>query len=257
MLVAHGRGEHGARYERFAESLTPRGYGCAAFDFRGFGRAPGARGHIDRFSDYLDDLDGAVASATALAAGAPLYLLGHSMGGLASLRWSQERNGGGAVHGLILSGPFLALPSPPTGIKLAALRLISATSPGKVIAGAGKPATRDEAWLQLKRDDPLQVAAPTARWITECMKAQARAGDPGIPLLTVQGGADVSTDPAASRELTQRCAHGSYKEYPGLLHEVLNELPDDRARVIDDLLAWLDDQSGAGRQKEKESSSPA
>ena len=247
MLVAHGRGEHGARYERFADELTPRGFACGAFDFRGFGHSAGPRGHIDSFSDYLDDLDTAVAAASELAASAPLFLLGHSMGGLAALRWAQTRNTDPQqVAGLILSGPFLRLPSPPTGLKLAALRLISKTSPQKVIEGSGKPATRDEAWLELKKSDPLQVAAPTARWITECMAAHAaaaEAGDPGIPVLTLQGGADVSTDPVASRTATEACAQGTYNEYPDLLHEVLNELPDDRARVIADTLTWLEAQA--------------
>ena len=248
MLVAHGRGEHGARYSRFAGNLTPHGFATAAFDFRGFGDSPGTRGHVDRFEDYLDDLDAAVASAVELSAGTPLFLLGHSMGGLAALRWAQTRDTGPpgadrAVAGLILSGPFLRLPSPPTGLKLAALRLISSLTPEKIIEGSGKPVTRDEAWLQLKRDDPLQVAAPTARWITECMKAQELTGDPGIPVLTLQGGADVSTDPAASRKMTEASANGTYKEYPGLLHEVLNELEKDRTIVVADVVAWLGSQA--------------
>ena len=243
MLVAHGRGEHGGRYSRFAGDLTPRGFACAAFDFRGFGQADGPRGHLRRFDDYLADLDQAVEAAAELAAGIPLVLLGHSMGGLAAIRWAQTRGAPERLAGLVLSSPFLKMPTPLSPAARAVVGLLSVVAPKKRFSGSGKPATRDEAVLEANQADPLQVHQSTARWVSEMLKTHALVGDPGhpgVPVLTLQGGADQSTDPAASRAFTEALSDATYREYPGLLHEVLNETEPDRGEVIADLTAWLE-----------------
>lgn len=55
LAVVHGYGEHGGRYRLLAEALVPHGYAVHVVDLHGHGRSPGARGHITRFGDYVDD----------------------------------------------------------------------------------------------------------------------------------------------------------------------------------------------------------
>jgi len=244
ILFAHGRGEYGARYARTADVLGPRGIACAAFDFRGFGRSPGPRCALERFDDYLDDLDSAVGGARATSPDLPLFVCGHSMGGLVALRWVQARAPDG-LAGLILSSPFLAMCDPLSPIARAVVGLLSALRPGHRFAGSGRRLTRDDDVHRAYQEDPLVVQDSTARWVSETLRAQrvarAQAAAVTCPLLTLQGGADSSTDPAATRAFHD--ATGSPADalhvYDGLLHEVLNELPEARARVLDDLSDWV------------------
>ena len=249
LLIVHGRGEHGRRYEPIARALEPRGIECVAMDLRGFGRNAGSgAGRVRRFEDYLFDIEAAYfkVEGTVKDPQPPVFILGHSMGGLAAIRFAQERERFGydqaRICGLILSSPFLAMPKRIPAAKLAIVRLLSILAPHKPLPTSGTPNTRDEACWEAYCADPLTVKSPTARWVTEVLKHQAlafaRAAEIRVPLLVLQGGADTATLPDASRRFAE-LANGDYKEYGGFLHEVLNEPEEDRRRVLGDLTAWV------------------
>jgi alpha-beta hydrolase superfamily lysophospholipase len=246
ILVVHGRGEHGGRYRQLAESLRAREIETLAIDLRGFGASGGVghgRGSIRHLTEYLDDIDAAVAHASA-SARVPVYLLGHSAGGLLVIRYLHERRRHAlSIKGAIVSSPFLAMPKPLSPLLRAVVALVAAVSPDLPMGGgSGAPATRDAAAWRAYCEDPLTVRRPTARWVREILAEQARvfarAADLPVPFLVLQGGADTATLPAVSRRFAD-AAGASYREYPGCLHEVLNELPLDRERVLADLGTWL------------------
>ena len=62
-----------------------------------------------------------------------------------------------------------------------------------------------------------------------------------MPLLVAQGDADRIVAPAGAREIAARlrCEH-QLVMLPGYYHELLNEPPGERARVIALLDAWID-----------------
>lgn len=78
----HGFGEHSDRYTYLVDALTAGGYAVYGFDHRGHGRSPGKRGHVDAFADFREDVGRFRAHIQAEAPAAPLFLFGHSMGGL-------------------------------------------------------------------------------------------------------------------------------------------------------------------------------
>ena len=244
MLFAHGRGEHGGRYAPTAVALGARGVACAAFDFRGFGRAPGPRCALGRFGDYLDDLEAADAAVGEAFPDVPRFVCGHSMGGVVAIRWVQEREPA-QVRGLVLSSPFLAMRQPLSPVARAVVALLSALRPQHRFSGSGRALTRDDTIRRAYEDDPLVVHDSTARWVYETLRAQREAlrgaAAMTLPVLTLQGAADTATDPAVTRAFHE--ALGSEDKtlrlYDGLLHEVLNELPEDRARVVGDLGDWV------------------
>ncbi|HDH97234.1 MAG TPA: alpha/beta fold hydrolase, partial [Proteobacteria bacterium] len=87
LCVAHGLGEHSGRYGNLVDKLVPRGFGVFALDHRGHGRSHGKRGHVDAFSQYIDDLDVFMDIVQSKSNG-PFFLFGHSMGGLIALSYA-------------------------------------------------------------------------------------------------------------------------------------------------------------------------
>lgn len=264
ILIVHGRGEHGGRYAPVAAALAAERIACCAVDLRGFGRSgrggggEAAPGSIRRFEEYLLDLDAAVSAAGRAGEGAggaggaapPLFLLGHSAGALAAVRWCEERpeRARAALRGLILSSPYLGMRTPVPAAKMLVVRLLSLLNPDAALPTSGTPNTRDEACSKAYREDPLTVKSPSARWLTEVVKHQdlalRRADRLGLPLLVLQGAEDTASDPAVSRRFAER-AGGDYREYAGCLHEVLNEVEPDRAKILADLAAWVAARAGA------------
>src|SRR5450830_623381 len=124
LAVVHGYGEHGGRYRGLAEDMAVRGYAVHVYDLRGHGRSGGRRGRLGRFTDYLDDTAVFLDAVRQEQPGRPLYLLGHSLGGLIAAAYVEDRPADG-LAGLILSSPFLRLGMPVPPLKLSAARLLS------------------------------------------------------------------------------------------------------------------------------------
>ena len=57
LLIVHGLAEYAGRYRHLAANLASRGISCFAYDQRGHGARPGTRTHVDRFDDFVDDLN--------------------------------------------------------------------------------------------------------------------------------------------------------------------------------------------------------
>ena len=108
VVLVHGFVEHSGRYAPLAEDLNRQGYAVYAMDLRGHGRSEGPRCFVRRFDQYLEDLDLFLDRVAAAEPDKPLFLLGHSMGGLIVARWAISRPARQAdLRGLILSGPAL------------------------------------------------------------------------------------------------------------------------------------------------------
>ncbi len=90
------------------KNLVPRGIAVYSFDLRGHGRSPGQRGYIDSFASYRDDVLTFTRLVAAQQPDVPLFLLGHSMGGLIVLNFGQHYPQ--AVNGVIATSPHLSDP---------------------------------------------------------------------------------------------------------------------------------------------------
>ena len=104
LAIVHGLGEHSGRYDHVGQSLAERGFDCWAGDCRGHGMSPGPRVHVDDFASYAEDA-GAILDLAA-APGRPLFLLGHSQGGLVALLRALRHPSG--LDGVVVSSPILA-----------------------------------------------------------------------------------------------------------------------------------------------------
>ncbi len=245
VVISHGAGEHGGRYRHAVERIVPAGYPVYAHDHRGHGRSEGQRAVIDRMRNATADLDAFLALAREAEPGPPLILLGHSMGGCISLDYVLEDQS--RLDAVVLSAPAAKLEQASAAVRLTS-RVLSALTPGLgVFAVDAELISHDPAEVEAYRTDPLvhQGKLP-ARTIAELAAAiesfEDRMGSLTLPLLGMHGSEDRLAPVEASR-MVNRLARSEDKTlnvYDGLRHEIFNELPADRERVIDDLLAWLD-----------------
>lgn len=244
LAVVHGYGEHGGRYRELAVELAERGYAVHVYDLRGHGRSAGRRGHIGRYSDYLDDTAVYLQAVRGEEEGRAVFLLGHSLGGLIAASFVEDRPAAG-LAGLILSAPFLRLAMPVPPLKLHVARLLSLVAPSMDIGNTLDAAalSHDPAVVAAYAVDPLNHHAATARWAAEVFAAQSAALSAAsaisLPLLVMYGEADAVADPRAARELFAGAASSDKAErgYPGYYHEIFNETG--RGAPIGDLTDWL------------------
>lgn len=244
LLIAHGAGEHSGRYQRFAEYFVRAGYAVAALDHPGHGRSDGERCHMRSLEDYLSTLRQFQQQVAADFPDVPLFLLGHSMGGLiAALYVTRHQK---ELAGCILSGPAIASELQPPWVQLLIIRLLSSIAPKLgVLQLDASGVSRDPAEVQRYLDDPLvHKGKLTARMVAELFRGmnrvQAEAGEIRLPLLLMHGGADSMTAPAGSRLLHERAQSedNTLKIYEGLYHEIFNE--PEREQVCADVLAWCE-----------------
>ena len=247
LAIVHGYGEHSGRYREFARWLAARGWLVAACDLPGHGKSPGRRGHIRSFSDYLAAVKALLAEVRR-AVPAPVFLLGHSLGGLIAARYLQLQPG--AAAGLILSSPFFGLAMPVPAWKRTLARMLSRLCPAASLPSGIRPEdlSHDPEVVEAYRGDPLVHRAATARWFTEVLAAQAAALREAekiqVPLLIIQGEEDRLAEVAATRRFVarSRAPDLTFRLYAGLYHETLNEVG--KERVWQEVLDWLEAWGG-------------
>jgi alpha-beta hydrolase superfamily lysophospholipase len=243
LVLSHGLGEHAGCYRHVAEALGEAlEFDVLAFDYRGHGRSPGRRGVVRRYDELTADLRAALAWAARERPGLPRFVLGHSNGGQVALRAALE---GEPIAGLILSNPSLQLAVRVPAWKRLVGEVLLRVAPGVTLAATLPDAlmTNDPENLASRRDDPLRhsrISAPLFfGMVAGGPLLSARAGEIGVPVLLLLGGADPVIDAAASRAAFERLGSPdkTLRVYPEMLHEPLNDL--DRGRVLDDIAAWI------------------
>lgn len=249
VVIAHGFGEHSDRYQHVAQRLVAEGYATYALDHRGHGRSEGPRAVIDRLADAVSDLDELAVLAGDAHPGLPVFMLGHSMGGLLAVQYAlahQDR-----LTGLLLSGALAALDAAPAPARLIA-RMLSVVAPrAGLIALDASLVSRDPQVVAAYRADPMvHHGKLPARTVAELMAAGQRfpelVAQIRVPTLIMYGSEDRLCPPSGSVMLGERigAADITITPYEGLYHEILNE--PEQETVLDDVCAWLDAHVGAG-----------
>jgi lysophospholipase len=243
VAILHGYGDHSGRYVHVMESLAAQHISSIAVDYRGHGKADGRRGDCKKWTDYLGDAEAFFVKAKAFAQKTPLFLLGHSHGGLIAIHFMATPRA--EVAGLILSSPFLKLAFEPPALKLFGARLIKGILPQLHISNELKLAdlSRDEAWQASSGADPLYLRVTTPRWFFEHQAAQDRLAGMGpkitLPQFMLAGTDDhIASMPAAKAFFeTIGSKDKTILEYQGFRHEVMNEI--EKERPIGDIARWI------------------
>jgi len=244
LCVAHGLGEHSGRYSNLVEKLVPLGWGIFALDHRGHGKSQGKRGHVSSFAQYTDDLDAFIDLIQSKSKG-PLFLLGHSMGGLISLSYAILHPD--KIKGVVSSGAALKLAVEVPKFKEKLGRFMSRVWPTLSLDNELDPnmLSHDADVVDAYKNDPLVHTKVSARWFTEFVAqidwAHKNAHKLRVPCLILQGGDDRIVHPDGSRKFFEnvQSEDKEFKLYDGLYHEIMNEIRKDEP--LSDIARWLDE----------------
>lgn len=108
LIVTHGLGEHCGRH-KYMQKIFSQYFNICLYDLRGHGQSSGKRAYINRFSQYVSDLDQVIHYLKDNFSMQDYVLFGHSMGGLVTASYMQNRVKPGLYpKKVFLSGPAVA-----------------------------------------------------------------------------------------------------------------------------------------------------
>ncbi|GAB5535352.1 MAG: alpha/beta hydrolase [Rubricoccaceae bacterium] len=246
LFLVHGVHEHSGRYAYVASHLMQHGIEIHALDLRGHGQSEGLRATVGSFAEYSDDVALALMPVLEIAGDVPVFLMGHSMGGLVVSRMVVD-HGADGLAGIVLSSPALAVDAP---APLRALAPVLARWLPKLPVGSVDLSvlSHDPRVERAYRDDPLCTkrglrAALGYEIIQSIEHVRQRVDAFAMPLYAFHGTADALTMPEGSKWIVEHApsADKTLKLYEGFYHETLNELG--RDTVLAHLTAWVLDRS--------------
>src|SRR5215217_8103468 len=172
IVIVPGFNSHSGHYAAVGQRLADNGYAVYAIDLRGRGESEGDRFFVRDFAEYAEDVGRLVARARELERGAPLYLIGHSAGGVVACLYALDHPA--ELRGLISESFAVELPAP--ALALAAIKGLSHLAPhAHVLRLKNEDFSRDPAVVQAMNADPLIAGeAQPAETLAALVRADER-----------------------------------------------------------------------------------
>ena len=242
VVIGHGVNSHGGQYLWTLEQFANGGYAAYALDLRGRGKSEGERFYVENVADYVSDVAGVVKIAKSRHAGVPVFLLGHSAGGVVSCVYALENQV--ELAGFICESFAFQVPAP--GFALAAIKGLSHVAPRlPVLKLKNEDFSRDPDAVEALNNDPLTAhEAQPAMTVAALVRADERLREEfpliTLPVLIMHGTDDRATvchgsqffyETAGSRDKTLKLYEGHY-------HDLLNDIG--KEGVMADIRAWID-----------------
>ena len=242
LVICHGVNSHGGQYLRAAEDFVARGFAVTAPDLRGRGRSEGERFYTESVDDYVSDLSLAIELARSRNPTLPLYLLGHSAGGVTAVSYALDHQD--RIDGLICESFAFRVYAP--DIALSVLKGASHIAPHlHVLKLKMEDFSRDPEWVERLLADPLTTDEVQP---VQTVAALARAGDRferefgtiTLPVLILHGTGDKATRPDGSQEFFDKAASSDKRLilYEDYYHDLLNDVG--RDRVMEYVIGWIE-----------------
>jgi acylglycerol lipase len=242
LVIVHGFNSHSGQYLWAAEQFAANGLAVYALDLRGRGRSEGERYYVEKMEDYTDDVQTLVTRAKSENPGLPVFLLGHSAGGVISCNYLLDHPS--EVDGFVCESFAYELPVP--DIVLSFLKGLSyITHHTHVFSLNNKDFSRDPAVVESMNEDILikgesqpaqtaKVLIDGARRLTEEFPRMT------LPVLIMHGTEDKATSPSGSQHFYEKAGSTdkTLKLYEGHFHDLLNDV--DKEIVMADIQGWID-----------------
>lgn len=249
LILMHGMGEHGGRYRPLSDYLARLGLETYVPDLRGHGKSGGPRGHVNHWNDFYRDLEALHLLAEKQNPGLPIFILGHSFGGLVAAGYITTRGTSPAraskIAGLVLSSPLFGIFGKVARWRHLLAIAASRLAPRYTEKTRVNPAslTHDKLLLERYSRDPLIHYNISARLYAELtgliQEREKIAKKLETPFLLLQAGDDRIVSKEAAVDFFNQAASGDKEMeiYDGFYHEILNEIG--RQAVFDRLEKWL------------------
>ena len=242
LIICHGVNSHGGQYVGAAEAFAERGFAVTALDLRGRGKSDGERFYVETIDDYVSDLSLAIEHGRSFHPDLPVYLLGHSAGGVTSVTYAldyQDR-----IAGLICESFAFRVFAPNFALKL--LEGASHIAPhAHVLKLKMEDFSRDPDWVAALNADPytddeVQPVATVAAFARAGERFEREFGRITLPVLILHGTADKATRPDGSQQFFDETGSTdkTLKLYDGHYHDLLNDIG--KESVIGDIADWID-----------------
>lgn len=248
VVIVHGFNSHSGYYTWVASQLTDAGLAVYALDHRGRGRSDGERFFVEKVADYVSDLATFVQLAKSENPGLPVFMLGHSAGGVISctyaLDYQQE------LAGLVCESFAFRVPAP--DFALAVVKGLSHLVPHvHVLKLKNEDFSRDPEVVRFMNADPLiaNEVQPTLT-VAEMVRADERLEREfpqlTLPVFIMHGTEDKATKPSGSQLFydTAGSSDKTLKLYDGYAHDLLNDVG--KEVVMQDIVRWIDARLPAG-----------
>jgi alpha-beta hydrolase superfamily lysophospholipase len=261
VVICHGVNSHSGQYVWAAEQFANSGFAVYALDLRGRGKSDGERFYVDTIDDYVSDLAQTVELAKAREAGLPLFLLGHSAGGVVSCTYTLDNQG--QLDGLICESFAFQVYAP--DFALAVLKGLSHLAPhAHVLRLRNEDFSRDPVVVEALNSDPLikHEVQPTST-VAALARADERLKESfhqiTLPVFILHGSADKATRPSGSQFFfdTVGSTDKTLKLYPDHFHDLLSDYG--KETVIADMKSWVEarlDKAPAGGAGDQVSPAP-
>jgi len=241
-VVCHGVNSHSGQYLWAGEQFASAGYATYALDLRGRGQSEGERFYVEDVADYASDVAATIALAKSRHAGLPVFLLGHSAGGVTSATYVLDHQA--ELAGFICESFAFQVPAP--GFALAAIKGISHIAPRlPVLKLKNEDFSRDPTVVAALNSDPLiahevQPAATVAALVRADERLREEFPAVTLPVLIMHGTDDKATVCHGSEFFYQTAGSTdkTLKLYEGHYHDLLADLG--REQVMADIRAWID-----------------
>jgi len=241
VIIVPGFNSHSGYYAWVAEQFVATGLAVYAVDLRGRGNSDGERFYVEKFEDYVSDVEAVVKVARLRESNLPFFLLGHSAGGVVSCLYTLDHQP--ELAGLICESFAHELPAP--DFALAVFKGLGHLAPhAHILHLPNERFSRDPKVVDAMNDDPL-IAHETQP--TRTMAALVRADERlkkefpliTLPILILHGTADQNTKPGGSQHFYDRVGSvdKALKLYEGGFHDLLNDI--DKRVVMQDIQGWI------------------
>jgi alpha-beta hydrolase superfamily lysophospholipase len=241
LVVAHGFNAHGGHFAWAAEQFLSAGLTVVAFDFRGRGRSDGERFYVEEIDEYVSDLTSTMALVRSRYPRLPMFLLGHSAGGVVAATYLLENQAG--IAGFICESIAFQVPAP--AFALAAVKGLSRLVPRlRVLTLRNEAFSRDPRAVEALNTDPLtaherQPAITVATLVRANEQLRGQFTRITLPLLIMHGTADRVADVRGSQALydTAGATDKTLRLYEGHYHDLLNDVG--KEQVVADTQQWI------------------
>jgi acylglycerol lipase len=241
VAINHGVKSHSGQYLWTGEQFAGEGYAAYAIDMRGRGKSGGERFYVEDVGQYAGDLTELIRIAKSRDPGLPVFVLGHSAGGLVACLYALDHQA--ELKGLICESFAFKVPAP--GLALAAIKGLSRIAPRlKVLNLKNRDFTRDPERLKVLDADPLiagevQPAMTVAAFVRATERLKRDFPKITLPVLIMHGTADKATMPQGSKFFheTAGSRDKTLKLYEGHYHDLLNDTG--REGVMADMKGWI------------------